>query len=223
MSFFKTKIDKESIAEGGGGSKYISKSGIYDIEVLTAFMGGTSKSPVVELYIDLNGQKQPLYGNMRLTNNDGSENFGAKAFNKLLIVGDIEEVSDPVDAELPIGKKEASKDVAILEDIQDITCKVRVQMEYSVYKGDIKEKTIVKTFYREDGACAEEIVNETEVGVQLEKDMAYAENVTYKDGLDAEQVAQWITDKRPQGTAGNAPSGEAAKKPSFGGKKKFGK
>ena len=91
MAFFKKKTNKESIAEGGGNSKYINKSGLYDINIIVPFMGGTVKSPVVELYIENEGQKQPLYGNMRLTNNDGSENFGAIAFNKLLVVADIED------------------------------------------------------------------------------------------------------------------------------------
>jgi len=217
MSFFKAKKDAESIKEDVG-SNYINKSGIYDINIIIPFMGGTAKSPVVELFIEYNKQKQPLYGNMRLTNNDGSENFGAKIFNKLLIIADIEDVAEPIEAELPIGKKGASKDVAVLEDLQDIDCKVRIQMEYSVYKGSIKEKTIIKSFYRADGASAEEVVNGTEVGVQLSKDMPYAENITYKDGLTAEQVAEWIKAKRPENTAGTTEA-TPTKRPSFGKKK----
>lgn len=217
MAFFTKKTDKESLKEGGN-SKYINKSGLYDITVLVPFMGGTTKSPVVELYIDYDGQKQPLYGNMRITNNDGSENFGAKIFNKLLVIADVDAVADPVEAELPIGKAQGNKSVAILEDLQDIDCKVHIQMEYSInpVKNSIRESTVIKNFYRTDGASAEEIVNETEPGVNLEKSQKYFDNVSYKDGLTEEVVAQWIADKRPEGTAKAAP---ATKKPSFGSKK----
>lgn len=219
MSFFKKQTSEEALKEGGD-SKYISKSGLYDLNVITAFVGGTAKSPVVELYVDLNGQAQPLYGNMRLTNNDGSENFGAKVFNKLLVIADIDGVEDPIEGTLPIGKKQADKDVAILESIQDIDCKVHVQMEYSIYQGSIKEKTVIKNFYRADGASANEVVNDTEIGLDLEKSTKYFENVTYKDGLDAEQVNEWIAAKRPEGSAGTGSTTSApTKRPSFGRKK----
>ena len=150
--------------------------------------------------------------------------FGAIAFNKLLVVADIEDVEDPVEASLPIGKKGAEKDVSVLEDITDIDCKVRVQMEYGIYKGNITEKTIIKSFYRADGASAEEIVNGTEIGVQMVKDEPYLTNVTYKDNLTEADIAAWIKAKRPKGTAGAAGSSEEGetKKPSFS-KPKFGK
>ena len=218
-AFFKKSTKQEDIASNsGGGNKYISDSGIYDVNIHTAFVGGTEASPVVELYVNYNGEDQPLYGNMRLTNNDGSENFAARYFNQLLVIADVADVSEPVLGELPIGKAKAMKDVALLEDIQDIECKVAVRMEYGVYKGNITEKTNIVGFYAANGASATEIVNGTEIGVDLEKAMPYATNVTYKDGLDAEQVAKWIADKRPKGTAGAAGATTTAK-PSFGAKK----
>jgi len=224
-SFFKAKVDAESIKEDVGGGKYISKSGLYDINIVAPFVvTGNGEVMGVDFFVEYNGQKQPLYGNLKLTNKDGSSNFGSKIFNKLLIVAGFEEIADPVDGELPMGKKGAMKDAAILEDLADLDVKVRVQMEYSVYNGNISEKTVIKGFYRaEDGASAEEIVNEADFGTQLEKDTPYAENVTYKDGLDAEQIASWIAAKRPKGTAGGgAAASTTTKKPSFG-KKSFGK
>jgi len=216
MAFFKAKTDKESIQEDVGQGKYISKSGIYDINIIAPFVvQGTGETTGVDFFIEYNGQKQPLYGNLKLTNKDGSENFGAKLFNKLVIIAGLDGVSDPIEGTLPMGKKGASKDAAILEDLADLDVKVRVQMEYSIYNGDIKEKTIIKSFYRADGASAEEIVNESEIGVQLEKDLPYSENVTYKDGLDAATIAKWIADKRPKGT-GTGSSTTTTKKPSFG-------
>ena len=222
MSFFNAKKDKESISEAGGGSNYISKSGIYDINIVAPFVvTGSGEVMGIDFFIEYNRQKQALYGNVKLTNKDGSENFGAKIFNKLMIVAGLDEVADPVEAELPMGKKGAMKDAAVLEDLCELNAKVRVQMEYSIYKGNISEKTVIKSFYRADGASAEEIVNDSEIGVQLEKDGPYAENVTYKDGLDAETITAWIADKRPKGTAGSA-TATTTKKPSFGQKKSFG-
>ena len=224
MGFFKAKTDAESVKQDGGGSKYLSKSGIYDINIIAPFVvTGNGEVTGVDFFIDHDGQKQPLYGNLKLTNKDGTENFGAKVFNQLIIVAGLDEVADPVEAELPMGKKGAMKDAAVLEDLADLDVKVRVQMEYSIYGGNISEKTIIKSFYRlDDNATAEEIVNESDFGVQFEKDGPYAENVTYKDGLDADQIATWIANKRPKGGAGASNASAPTKKPSFG-KKKFGK
>jgi hypothetical protein len=222
MSFIRAKKDAESIKEDVGGGSYISKSGIYDLLIIAPFIStGSGEVMGVDFYVKYNDKPQVLYGNLKLTNKDGTENFGTKIFNKLMIVAGVDEINDPIDGELPIGKDGAQKDVAILEDLTELDVKVRIQMEYSVYNGDIREKTIIKSFYSLEGASAEEIVNGLETGVQLAKDMVYAENVTYKDGLTAEQITAWIAAKRPKGTAGGGTT-VPTKKPSFGHKKTFG-
>lgn len=230
MSFFKTSTKKEDIKQGGN-SNYISKSGCYPVTIIAPFANQSPNGAMsVDLYLEHAEQKQVLYGNMRITNNDGGTNkIGAKVFNQLAIIAGVEEVSEPVEAELPIGKDGKMEDVAVLEDLADINVLMQVQMEYTVYNGNIQEKKNIRGFYRaEDKASAEEIVNETEAGVQFAKDEKYFENVTYKDGLDEEAVQQWIKDGRPKGTApaGGSSAGTsstAKKKPSFGTKKTFGK
>ncbi len=198
-----------------GQSNYINQSGIYDVSIIAPFVNqGHEQSMGVDFFIEYNGQKQPLYGNLRLTNRDGSENFSAKIFNKLLVIADVDAVADPIEAELPIGKDGANKDVAVLEDLADIDCKVQIQMEYGIYNGDITEKKIIRNFFRTDGATAEEIVNDTEPGKQLEKSLEFADKNAYKDGLDEEAVNSWIAANRPKGTAGG--SSTPTKKPSFG-------
>ena len=217
MSFFNVKTDADAIKEDtGNGGKWIGSSGIYDVTILAPFVDTNDKGAMtVNFFVNANDQDQVIYGNLKLHNNDMSENFAAKIFNKLCIVTEIEP-EDPVDGELPIGKKGAMKDVAILEDMADLEVKMRIQMEYSVHLGNIKEKTVIKGFYRNDGASAEEVVNETEIGVQLQKDLPYAENITYKDSLTAELITEWISGGRKKGTAGNSSIGTAKKKPSFG-------
>lgn len=227
MSFAKSSKKAEDVKQSGGN--YINGSGIYPVNLIAPIVSvSNGGSTSVEMYVEHNGQKQVIYGNLRVTNNDGSSNqIGAKIFNQLMIIADVDDVADPIEAELPIGKKEAMKDCAVLEDLADIDVLMRVQMEYNAWNGNIQEKKVIKGFYREDTATAEEIVNESDVGKGYEGDQKYVNNVTYKDGLTPEQIAQWIADKRPDGTADGATGSEEGsskkkKAPAFG-KKRFGK
>jgi len=230
MSLFTARKDAESVKEStGGNSAYINKPGIFDVNVIAAFASeGKGGAISVDLFLEKDGQPQPLYGNLRITNNDGSENkIGASTFNKLLVVLDEDEAADPEEAVLPMGKDGADKDAAVIPNLTDFDIKVWVAIEYSVYNGSIGEKKIIRNFYRAaDGASAEEIVNEATPGEQYAKDLEYLETsdnkgVIYKDDLTKEQVEEWIKAKRPKGTAGSTGSSTATKKPSFA-KKRFG-
>lgn len=226
MSFAKASRKAEDVKQSGGG-KYIGGSGIYPVKILAPFVSvSNGGSQSVDLFVEHNGQEQVVYGNLRVTNNDGSRNdIGSKIFNQLLIIAGIDDVADPVEGELPIGKDGKPKEAAILEDLCDIEVLMRIQMEYSAWNGNIQEKKIIKGFYRPgDCATAEEIVNETEPGKGYANDQKYVDNVTYHNDLTAEQIEQWIKDKRPKGTAGDAAaSGEDKKSPPKFGKKRFGK
>lgn len=223
MSFATASKKKEDVEQSSGG-KYINRSGIFPVHIIAPFVSvSNGGSEVVEFYVEHQGQKQPVYGNLRVTNNDESVNkIGAKVFNQLMVIAGVEECSDPVEAELPIGKKGAMKDCSVLEDLSDIDVLMRVQMEYSVWNGSIQEKKVIKGFYRaEDNATAEEIVNEVTPGEGFEKDQKYVNNVTYKDDLTPEQVDQWIKDKRPKGTADSGTASESKGKTVAFGKKRF--
>jgi hypothetical protein len=217
MSFASASRKAEDVKQGG--SNHITSSGVYPVTILAPVVSvSKGGSTTVDLYVDHNGQKQIIYGNLRITNNDGSPNkIGAKIFNQLLIIADVDEVADPVEAELPIGKKEATKMVTILEDLCDIDVLLRIQMEYSVYNGNIQEKKVIKAFFRaSDKATAEEIVNESDVGAGYERELKYVDNVTYKDGLTPEAIQDWIKSGRKGGET------TTTKKPSFGSKRRFG-
>lgn len=221
MSFFNASKKKEDVKQGG--SNFITGSGVYPVTILAPVVSvskGGSQS--VDLFVEHLGQKQIVYGNLRITNNDGSPNkIGAKIFNQLLIISGVDAVADPVSAELPIGKKEAMKEVDVLEDLADLDVLMRIQMEYSIYNGNIQEKKIIKAFFRaEDRATAEEIVNGETPGAGYERELKYVNNITFKDGLDEATITQWIADKRPQGT-GSAGSSTPEKAPNFG-TKRFG-
>lgn len=229
MALFQTKRSAEEVKETSGNSKYISKPGIYDVNVLAAFVSQStgSNSIVVDFFLDNDGQEQVLYGNLRLTNKDGSENkIGARTFNKLLVILDQDEAEDPEEAVLPIGKNGEEKTVDIIPNLTEFPVKMWVAIEYSKYNGNIQEKKVIRNFYRaEDGASAEEIVNEAEPGAQYAKDLEYLETsdskgYIYKDDLTKEDIDKWISDGRPKGGSGGN-SSTATKKPSFG-KKRFG-
>jgi len=226
MALIKTNRNADAVKDGGGNSKYINKPGFYDLTILAAIANqGNGEALTIDFYVDYQDQPQPLYGNLRVFNKDGSENkIGMATFNKLLVILDEDEAADPEEATLPIGKDGADKDVAIIPNITDVDVCMQIVIEYSVWDGSIQEKKIIRNFYRAgDHATASEIVNEAEPGVQYQKDVEYLENsenkgYIYKDNLTKEQVEQWIKDGRPKGTVGGSTT---VKKPSFA-KKRFG-
>ena len=114
MSFATASKKTEDVKQGG--SSYITGSGVFPVSILAPVVSvskGGSNS--VDLFVNHKGQDQIVYGNLRITNNDGSPNkIGAKIFNQLLIISGVDNVSDPVSADLPIGKHDAMTAVDIL-------------------------------------------------------------------------------------------------------------
>ena len=227
MAFANKSVSKEDVSQSV--SSYITKSGIYPVEILAAFVDTNAKeSSVVNLFINHEDQQQVIYGNLRVTNNGGAENkIGMKIFNQLLIIADLDVCNDPVEMELPIGKDQADKTVAVLEDLSDTEVLLRIQIEYTQYEGDmvIRENKVIKGFYRaEDKATAEEIVNDKDFGVGFEKDQKYVENITYKDNLTEDDITAWVANGRKSGGKASGSTASAKPKtPKFGDKKKFGK
>lgn len=198
MAFYKTSTDEENVRDYNGNSSYINTSGFYDIVIKDVIVDQTPNgSTFLNLWIECNGQLQPLYQAMRLTNNDGTANLGQRLFNKLCIIAGKEEIADAVPKQIPMGKGGAMVDCMVLEDLADLPIQVRIQMEYSMYEGKIRESKVIRNFFRyEDKATASEIVNNAEFGKQYEKEAKYAEKVSYKDGLTEEDVAQYLKDRR---------------------------
>lgn len=234
MAFFKKTTDAEATSEyeGGGDSKYIGKSGMYAVNIIAPFVNaGNEKASSIDLFINYNEQQQVIYGNMSYTNKDGSANkIGQEIFNKLVILSEVDEVEDPIDGELPIGKKGVMKDAAVLESLADVDVIVQVRMKYYIWANNIKESTDIKSFFRaSDNASVAEILaaengEEVEFGKQYATIAEGADFVSYEDGLTEERVTEWIKAKRPKGTGSGSTvaSTTATKKPSFGAKK-FGK
>ncbi|TWO22602.1 hypothetical protein YZ82_01420 [Campylobacter hyointestinalis] len=193
--FFTTKRDLNSLKEATGD--YISSSGIYDVIIKFASISrGNNGSLSVDFNCEYKGSNVTLYG-LRLTNNDGSQNFQANLFNKLLVIADLDGVAEPTIEQHVVGKDSSPRDFSVITELSDLPVKVRVQYSYSLYEGKIVERREIKNFYRlSDGATASEIQMGNGFGNQLQKDMKYASNITYNDGLTEEVVNKWKEDKK---------------------------
>ena len=202
MGFFTVDTSEENVKDYNGESNYIFKSGIYDVIIKDVIVDKTANgSKFLNLWIEHQGQCQPIFQAMRLTNNDGSPNLGAKLFTKLAVIAGGEngqEIADPVSKMLPIGKGGEEKECMVLEEFEDMPVKIRIQMEYSIYEGKIRENKVVRNFYRyTDNATASEIINNAEeVGKQYESDKEFADKISYRDGLTEEDVQTWLKERK---------------------------
>lgn len=214
MAFFTPKTDVASTQDGGA---YINTSGIYDVVLKVVSVKVNEKNArSINFNVDYQGSSQVFYG-LKLDNNDGSENFERKVFNKLVIVTGLDSVAEPEIQEHKLGKEQTPTDLAVLTDFTDIPVKMRVQFEYKIYENKIQENKLVRSFYRaEDGATAAEIIAGKGFGQQLAKDTEYAVNVTYKDGLTAEAVAAWKDGKKGNKTPTVKATANEFTKPSAG-------
>lgn len=219
MSFMKANINPEALQEGGSGAKYIAKSGIYDVTLKIVSVDVNDKGArAINFNVeDADGNPTTFYG-LKLDNNDGSKNFGADIFNRLIIIANLEDVNDPEEQEHKLGKDNKPVTLAVLDDFTDLECKIRVQEEYSKYNGEINKRMVIKNFYRADGASAAEIVAEATgdesvvIGTQIEKDKPYAENITYRD-CTPEEVAAWKESKKSGNSGAKAAPAAKVNKP----------
>lgn len=226
MAFFTVKTDEENIRDySGENSSFINKSGIYEIIIKHVIVSRSANgSESIDLWIEHNGKEQPIFQAMRLTNNDGSPNLGQKMFNKFCVVAGAtegSEISDPVPMMVPMGKGGENVECMVLQDFDDTPMFIRIQMEYSLWEGKIREAKVVKNFFRiEDKATASEIVNNVEEkGAQYAKEEEYADNVTYKNDLTEEDVQEWLKTRR----SGKKEEPEKKASVGFGQKRTFGR
>lgn len=196
MSFIKINRDEAVVKESKGGGSYLSKSGIYPVTIKFASVSiNDHNARSIDFNVDYNGNSSTLYG-LKLDNNDGSENYMYPIFNNLAIIAGLDDISEPEEQEHAVGKDNEVKSFMVLDDFTGLEVLVRVQQEYSKYNNEIKSRLTIKGFYRaEDKANAFEIIKGEGFGTQYGKDLAYAEKITYKDGLTAEEVAAWEAQK----------------------------
>ncbi len=226
------KVNKAAVRDyEGSGNDYMTKSGIYTNVVLKRLIydEAANGGAVINMFVSNNGIEQVIYGDLRVYNKGGVDNkIGQERLEELLVILGLDGLDDPVEEDLPIGKKKAMKTVAVYEEVEDVEIDIKILNKYSVWNNSITEKcTIAKTYRADDHATAAEIVleetnpDDVVLGTKFEKDLEYVDTIKYEDGLTAEEVTAWIKAKRPKGTAG---ASGTTKKPSFKKPvKKFGK
>lgn len=195
---FAVSTNQEDIKDSSGGG-YINHSGIYDVTLNYVQLAETkNKATQINFNVTNNGMDQTIYGPI-LVNTDGQFNAITKSLlNRLCIVAgmDNDYVIETETAEYPVGKEGKLMEMEVIPELTDIDLKIRVQMEYSLWEGNIQEKRAVKAFYRADGATAAEAISGEDIGKRLALDEEkYASNVTYKDGLTEEDVKAWIEER----------------------------
>lgn len=200
MGFLTVKAD--NVAKEGSGN-FITTSGIYDVNIKAVEIAKTTNGATQANYIM---DKAMSFGNT-VIDKSGNPIFGMDILEALAAVLGEDGLSDPEPTDVKF--KKSTKELNCLPELTDVDVKVWIQFEYQTYKGEIKERVNVKRFYREsDNASGSEVLDSSKkVGDQYEKDLAYASEVKYEDGLTAEQVAAW---KKAQAKANSGDKTPAA-------------
>lgn len=215
---FKVSTKPEALSNfSDSGASFINKSGIYDVTIKFASVAVTSTgAESVNFNIDYAGNSQTLYGPY-VTNKDGETNeIGARVINGLAVISGMSEGEgfNIEKEEHAVGKDNKVQEFDVITNFSDLACKVRVQEEYSINPkiNEIQQRLVVKEFYRADGASATEASSGTGIGTQLAKvEEKYANNVTYKDNLTPEVVAEWKKARAAGKTAPVKPAPATAK------------
>ena len=226
MNILKIDKSKEAVADFSG-SKYLNKSGIYDVVINFASID-TSKSGAssVNFNVTYNGESNTIYGPY-ITDKEGNPlKVGLSLVrDKLGIIAGVEDELTIENEEHVVGKDKKPQEFAVITEFSNLPVKIRLQEEYSKYNGEIKQSMTIKNFFREDGASAEEILNGTEIGKRLAYEQETLSNkVTYapsakgaNDAPTPEEVAAWKESKKSaKATQTPAPKVAAAAPKLFG-------
>ena len=200
---FTITTDKAAISTSGGGSSIVNKSGIYDATIKFASVDTSTKgAKSVNFNLDVNGTNQTIYGPYIYDRDGKPLEIGLKLINQLAILAGLRDGDHPtIETETHnVGRDNKATDFEVITDFTDLPIKVRIQMEYSMYEGNISERKNIKAFFSADGASPAEIIarengDSVTIGKDLEKQQKYVDNVTYKDLLTKEDVDQWLANK----------------------------
>lgn len=219
----KLSVSKKADAiKDSGDSAFINRSGIYEVQLNYVQVAAT-KNGATQLNFNVthNGMAQTIYGPILLSKEGKLNEITSNLLNRLCIIAgmaDGQEIETDT-AEFPVGKDQKMMEMEIIPELTDIPIRIRIQMEYSLWDGQIQERKNIKAFYREDGATAAEAEAGENIGRRIALDEEkYANNVTYKDGLTEDDVKEWIANRSNGGKgAAAAPAVQtSARRPMFG-------
>jgi len=219
------KISTSAAAiQDSSGSSYISASGIYDATINFASVDvskGGAKS--VNFNIDYNGNSQTIYGPYIFAKDGSMLEIGMKLINQVGILAGLRDGDNPsIETETHnVGKDNKAQDFEVITDFTDLPIKIRLQEEYAINPNtnEIRKSLVPKAIFSSEGASAAEIIAQengdpVKIGNDLAKQEKYANNITYRDGLTAEAVADWKASKAAGNSAPSSkPTPKVANKP----------
>ena len=182
-------VNAKSIAEkkiGEMTSNWITDSGIYELKLNgIEIVQGNEKSMSANYF----SNRVHSYSNT-LTSKAGAPTFSMSVLEAVCACADLPGFGDPVPT--PIKFKAGEKTLNVLPESIGLTVKLGLQFQYEEYKGEIKEKVIVRGAYRSsDNGTASEILANENIGKAYEKAMNAPQNATYKGTLTKEIVDAW--------------------------------
>lgn len=194
----KPNFEAIKLTGDGGTGLVINKSGLYNIQIVKAYMklkeGTSSKTLSLRVKVDGAEGQQVLF--IRQTNKDGKENFEKILLDKLLVVCGIEEVKRLIPTRFTYKDKEYMEDC--IQELENKRVIVQIKQEFDQWEGKINERFVVKNFFRvEDKATAVEIVEQKNFGKKYESlDDEYINATVYKNGVTAQQAKAYLDARR---------------------------
>lgn len=135
-----------------------------------------------------------VYNAIRLTNNDGSENFQVNShLIPMLLTMGIKSFDDEAteSTTIKVGKAQSEKVIQAYPALTGKPIACWLKKEYRLWEGKLKENYFITDFFRpKDKASAKEIKNNTEAGLKLNELQAKNETEVYADGLTPDLVAK---------------------------------
>lgn len=212
MDILKVNRSAEAVKDGGTGSAYMNKTGVYSATIRFASIDVSKNgAKSVNFALDYNGHPETIYGPY-ITDKAGNPlEIGLSLVrDKLGVIAGVNGSLTIEEETHNVGKDNKPQEFAVISDFTDLPVKLRIQMEYSLYDGEIRSKKVIKNFFREDGASAEEILaaeagDKVEFGKRLAYETEKFTSDSYKDGLTPEDIAKWLEGKRTNKPTSAAP------------------
>ena len=191
MAFKINKNDKSLTADVTGDSKYINESGVYDVTINFASYSVASTGTIgFNLNVMYGEEPQTFYGPYFQKADGTPISVGTRLLTQLGVIAGVDEFGEETE-EHAVGKDNKLQEFTVIPELADLPIKIHVLKEYyrNSKTNEIGERMVIQSFFREDGASAEEIVNDSEVGKRLatvkEK---YADKIRYSDNLTPEDI-----------------------------------
>lgn len=213
MFTFKVSAKTEDIRDTGSNAS-ILRNGVHPVTLQFASVVETkNKALQLNLNVLSGGKSFVLYGPIIQNTTGAANSIGMSLVHKLSIIAGLSEGENISTEEqtVPVGKDNTPTELNIIPQFSDLDCFIHIQEEYSRYNNEIRENFRIRNVFNDKGASADEIIRDSEddmgkqMAITVEK---FVENVTYSDGVTAEEVAEWKA-KQMASAKGGAPTPSA--------------